>query len=373
MRGIWKVAHGAALPMAKDEQSGLPIAAGSWPEPRLRALQVEELYRFAPTATGFSYFGALVTLGILIASADIGRGAVWFLWATAVTCYRCVCIVSYRRRNPDSDPVAWGRLIIAANFLAGVQWGVLGTLLFPEQPGYLQLFTLMVIICFVAGSVTAYAAVSGAHEALSIPATVPTTIYIFFIHEGQHTWAGVLGLFFCFAIIYYARKLHGYLENNFRVQLERDDLLTLTSMLNQKLERENRDLAHRVAVRGASVESARERAERLEALFDRSPLPQIECDADGGVITCNPAAERLFGLPHDELVGRPLSMLLAIPGNEVKELAYATRAETFAVEARARQGMKLQCSASFTPLPEIEGRRPGFGVILTGIPLTVAT
>jgi PAS domain S-box-containing protein len=263
--------------------------------------------------------------------------------------------------------------VIAANFLAGVQWGVLGTVLFPDTPGYLQLFTLMVIICFVAGSVTAYAAVKGAHEAMSIPATIPTTIYIFFIYQGQHFYAGALGLFFCFAIVYYARRLHYFLEENFRVQLERDDLLTLTSMLNQKLERENRDLVHRVAVRGASVESARDRAERLEALFERSPLPQIECDAQGNVVTCNPAAERLFGLPHDELVGRPLSMLLAIPGSEVQSLAYATRAETFAVEARARQGLKLQCSASFTPLSGSEDRRPGFGVILSGIPLTVAT
>src|SRR5689334_4729689 len=166
--------------MAHNDKAGLPMAGVSWPEPRLRALQVEEIYRFAPTATAFSYFGALVTLGILIASGDIGRGAVWFLWATAVTCFRCVCIVSYRRRAPESDTESWGRLVVAANFLAGVQWGVLGTLLFPQTPGYLQLFTLMVIICFVAGSVTAYAAVKGAHEALSIPATVPTTIYIFF-------------------------------------------------------------------------------------------------------------------------------------------------------------------------------------------------
>jgi PAS domain S-box-containing protein len=356
-----------------NENAGPPVPARQWPEPRLRALQVEQIYTFAPTATGFSYFGALITLGILIASGDIARGAVWFLWATAVTCFRCVCIVSYRRRNPDSDPEAWGRLVIAANFLAGVQWGVLGTLLFPEQQGYLQLFTLMVIICFTAGSVTAYAAVRGAHEALSIPSTLPTTVYLFFLHEGPHFYAGAMGLFFCFAIVYYARKLNRFIEENFRVQLERDDLLTLTSMLNQKLERENRDLAHRVAVRGASVETARERADRLEALFDRSPLPQIECDSAGNVITCNPAAERLFGLPHDELVGRALSMLLAIPGPEVKELAFATRAETFAVEARARQGMRLQCSASFTPLPASDGRRPGFGVILTGIPLTVAT
>ena len=359
--------------MANDEKAGLPTTSGPWPEPRLRALQVEEIYRFAPTATGFSYFGALITLGILISSGDIGRGAVWFLWATAVTCFRCVCIVSYRRRNPDSDPEAWGRLVVAANFLAGVQWGILGTLLFPQQPGYLQLFTLMVIICFVAGSVTAYAAVKHAHEALSMPATVPTTVYLFFVYQGPHFYAGAMALFFCFAIVYYARKQHKYLEEGFRLQLERDDLLTLTSMLNQRLERENRDLAHRVAVRGASVETARERADRLEALFDRSPLPQIECDSNGNVVTCNPAAERLFGLPHDELVGRALSMLLAIPGPEVKELAFATRAETFAVEARARQGMRLQCSASFTPLPATEGRRPGFGVILTGIPLTVAT
>ena len=360
--------------MADLPKPGLPAPARPWPEPRLRALQVEEIYRFAPTATGFSYFGALITLGILIASGDIGRGAVWFLWATAVTCFRCVCIVSYRRRNPESDPDAWGRLMVAANFLAGVQWGVLGTLLFPQQQGYLQLFTLMVIICFVAGSVTAYAAVRHAHEALSIPSTIPTTIYIFFIHEGPHFYAGLMGLFFCFAIVYYARKQHRFLEEGFRLQLERDDLLTLTSMLNQRLERENRELAHRVAVRGASVETARDRADRLEALFDRSPLPQIECDSNGAVVTCNPAAERLFGLPHDELVGRPLSMLLAIPGSEVKELAFATRAETFAVEARARQGMRLQCSASFTPLPPTgDGRRPGFGVILSGIPLTVAT
>ena len=131
------------------------LEGGRWPEPRLKALQVEQLYGFAPTATAFSYFGALLTLGVLIEIGDIGRGAVWFLWATAVTFFRSTCIVAYRRRPVDSDPDAWGRLMIAANFLAGVQWGVLGTLLFPEGTAYLQLFTLMVIICFVAGSVTA--------------------------------------------------------------------------------------------------------------------------------------------------------------------------------------------------------------------------
>ncbi len=357
--------------MADNEKKDVPPGGGPWPEPRLKALQVEELYGFAPTATAFSYFGALLVLGVLIETGDIGRGAVWFLWATAVTFFRSTCIVAYRRRRIESDPEAWGRLMIAANFLAGVQWGVLGTLLFPEGSGYLQLFTLMVIICFVAGSVTAYAAVRGAHEAMSIPATIPTSIYLFFVQTGVHWYAGVMALFFCFAIVHYARKLNRHLEEGFRLQIERDDLLTLTGMLNQKLERENRDLAHRVAVRGVSVESARERAERLEALFEGSALPQIECDAAGIVLVVNPAAARLFGLRPEELVGSPLTRLLAISGSDVKSLAYAPHSEVFEVEARARDGLRIACQASFTPLPAAEGRRAGFGVVLTGLPVAI--
>src|SRR5688500_18630436 len=108
-----------------------PVPPGGWPEPRLRALQVEELYRFAGTAAGFSYFGALLTLGVLVDIGDIARGSVWFLWATAVTVFRFTTLLGYRRREPGSDPQAWGRLVIAGNLLAGIQWGVLGTLLFP--------------------------------------------------------------------------------------------------------------------------------------------------------------------------------------------------------------------------------------------------
>lgn len=355
-----------------DKNGDGPSAVAPWPVPRLRALQVDDLYKYAPTATAFSYFGALLTLGVLIEAGDIGRGAVWFLWATAVTFFRCVCIVAYRRRSPDSDPDAWGRLVVAANFLAGVQWGVLGTLLFPQGPAYLQLFTFMVIICFVAGSVTAYASFKNAHQALSVPATIPTSIYIFFIQSGVHWYAGTMALFFCFTIIYYAHRLHKDREAAYLLQLERDDLLTLTAVLNQKLERENRELAHRAAVRGMSVESARERAERLEALFERSPLPQIECEASGNILMCNPAAERLFGLRHEQMAGRPISTFLAIPAAELDALLTDPHAETVEAEAHGRGGHRVPCTASFTPFPAIAGRRPGFGVVLTGIPVAVA-
>jgi len=342
------------------------------PSRRLRDLQVEELYRVAPTAAAYSYFGALLTLGVLIDIGDAKRGAIWFLWATGVTFLRAIVMVAYRRRRVGADPEIWARRVIAVNVLAGIQWGLLGTVLFPAGQPFQQLFALMVIICFVAGAVTAYAPVKGAHEALAVPAAIPTAIYLFFIESGPHWYAGILALFFCFTILYYASKLSKNMEDSFRLQIERDDLLALTELLNDKLERENRDLAHRVAVRGASVEIARERADRLEALFERCALPQIECDAAGNVIVVNAAAEKLFGIRAEDVAGRSLSTLLAVPESDVKQLAFAPHAEIFEVDARARDGVRVACRASFTPLPRVEGRPPGFGVVLTGIPAIIS-
>jgi PAS domain S-box-containing protein len=351
--------------MEKNKSRDRPPTGGDWPDPRLRALQVAELYRFAPTAAGFSYFGALLTLGVLIDTGDIGRGSVWFLWATGVTFFRFMTVVAYRRRPPGSDPQSWAGLVIAGNFLAGVQWGILGTLLFPETHGYRQLFTIMVITCFVGGSLTAYAAVRGAHEALALPATLPTAVNLFFVQEGIHWFAGTTALFFCFAIVYYAKKLNQHIADRFRLEMERDGLLELTALLNEKLERENKELAHRAAVRGMSVESARERAGRLETLFENSPLPQLECDAAGRILTVNAAAERLFGVPHEQLSGKSFASLLTGPYAASKAFAGAQEAMNVEVELLGARGETLACTASFTPIAAREGRAPGFGVILS--------
>jgi hypothetical protein len=233
-----------------------------WPEPRVRALQVDELYTHMAPSTVFSYFGAMITLGALIQTGDIARGTVWFVWATAVTFLRAICIIGYRRRAAESDPDAWGKLAVASNFLAGIQWGILGTLLFPQQAGPMQLFVLMLIICFVAGSVTAYSAYRGAHEALSIPAALPTVIYVFFVQSGVHWYAGIMGLFFSFTIVFFSGRLNRHLERGFRLQIERDDLLALTGTVNEKLGRENKELAFRLAVKDQTLDMAREHPAR---------------------------------------------------------------------------------------------------------------
>ena len=77
---------------------------------------------------------------------------------------------------------------------------------------------MMVITCFVGGSITAYAPVRWAHPALALPATLPPTVYIFFIHSGVHPMAGFTALFFVAMIIYYAFR-----ENDLVAQRLRAD------------------------------------------------------------------------------------------------------------------------------------------------------
>ena len=138
----------------KTQQDSAPPTGGRWPQPRVMELQVEEIYRHAPTATAFSYFGALLVLGVLIQTGDMGRGSAWFLWATIVAAMRAFNIVAYRRRAPGSDPERVGQAHDRLQLPRGPAMGRRsGTLLLLDEPVYRQLFTLMVITCFVGGLV----------------------------------------------------------------------------------------------------------------------------------------------------------------------------------------------------------------------------
>jgi PAS domain-containing protein len=342
-------------------------------DPAVRALQIDEVFRFAGTAAWFSYFGAFLTLGVLADTGDLGRGSVWFLGATGVTMLRMITVVGYQRRDPARDPEPWAKLVIAANFLAGLQWGMLGTLLFPIEHGYRELFTIMVITCFIGGSLTAYSAIPWAHPALSIPATIPTAIHLFFGSGGTHVIAGVAALFFCFAIVYYSMRLTRHLQERFSLQVAHADLLRLTGGMNERLEMENRELAHRAAMRAASMESARDQAERFFAHFLRSPLPMLECDASALVLLCNPAAERLLGERESDMVSRPLAEHVLLTGRtriDSGAMGFFAAGDTATHEVEIlAHGVRVgRAVATFTRLPAPHGGQPGFAVVFAAPP-----
>jgi hypothetical protein len=185
-----------------DREAGAPVHAQD-----VEALQVAEIFRNLPVGAVSALFGTFLCMAVFMEDGVRDPQMAWFAYGVAVAALRLGLCWMYRRGATlglDLDAGDWAWLAVFGNLLAGIQWGLLGTWIFPEEPGYRQCFAIMVITCFVGGSITAYAAVRWAHPALSIPATLPSTIYIFFLDSGIHYMAGFTALFFSAMVIYYA-------------------------------------------------------------------------------------------------------------------------------------------------------------------------
>jgi PAS domain S-box-containing protein len=63
----------------------------------------------------------------------------------------------------------------------------------------------------------------------------------------------------------------------------------------------------------ARAEELREKDQRKAAMMNAALDCIITTDAAGRVIECNPAAERMFGYSHDEILGRDISVMLGMP------------------------------------------------------------
>lgn len=84
-------------------------------------------------------------------------------------------------------------------------------------------------------------------------------------------------------------------------------------------------------------------------------------------MTCNRAAQHVLGASHADIAGRPFASYLAGPYAASKAVAAAQAPVNVEIEVRGRDGLAHPCTASFTPLPVLEGMKPGFAVILSGL------
>jgi hypothetical protein len=172
----------------------------------VEALQVAELFRNLPGGAAAALLGAFLCVAVLGEEGLKSAHVAWLGYGIAVGALRLGLWWAYRNGILVLDPSAWARLAVMGNLLAGIQWGLLGTLLFPEDPGPRQNFAIMVITCFVGGSITAYAPVRWAHPALSIPATVPSTLNIFLVESGPHLVSGAMAFFFIGMVLFYSLR-----------------------------------------------------------------------------------------------------------------------------------------------------------------------
>ena len=116
---------------------------------RLLAKQVNELFFFTPAAVAFSFIGSIATVVVFYDTGELQKGLFWLLYATMVMFFLTVVAYGYRQQaKPVARPERWARLVITGNIFAGIQWGLLGTLLFPVEHNYRELFTVLTVCRF---------------------------------------------------------------------------------------------------------------------------------------------------------------------------------------------------------------------------------
>lgn len=123
------------------------------------------------------------------------------------------------------------------------------------------------------------------------------------------------------------------------------------------------DISERLASQAA--ESAK-RADRLRrSILDSLPFAIIASEPDGSIVTANPAAERLLGFEHDELVGSPIGGLRGGTDTDVPLLA------TRAGEVDEREVDYLRKDGSTIPVNEANALITGDAGEMSGV-LSVA-
>jgi two-component system, cell cycle sensor histidine kinase and response regulator CckA len=115
----------------------------------------------------------------------------------------------------------------------------------------------------------------------------------------------------------------------------------------------------------ASEAAARDSGERLRAMIEAAPVAIIELDTDGRVCTWSGAAQRIFGWPADQVLGRSLPLDLdpnALPTPDADAHPFGSVPH---VESGARRGdgERIDITVSTAPIIDQAGTRTGVMMI----------
>ena len=109
------------------------------------------------------------------------------------------------------------------------------------------------------------------------------------------------------------------------------------------------------------------KARSMSRLFDQGPFATLLCDTDRKVTAWNAAAERLFGIPSSEAVGRELSMLV-FPGSDLNQAQARNKLRQAFAKGDTQQmlpaaptvaGAPRTCEWTIVPLHDRKGREVG--------------
>jgi PAS domain S-box-containing protein len=111
---------------------------------------------------------------------------------------------------------------------------------------------------------------------------------------------------------------------------------------------------------------------RFEAIVESSDDAIISKNLEGVITSWNPAAERLFGYRAEEIVGKPISVLMPVERHDDMEailgrIRRGERVDHYETVRVSKEGRKIAVSLSVSPVKDSSGRIVGAAKIVRDI------
>jgi PAS domain S-box-containing protein len=135
------------------------------------------------------------------------------------------------------------------------------------------------------------------------------------------------------------------------------------------LARQAADLIERSQVEAALRESE-ERCRQLASIVESSDDSIISEDLDGIIATWNKGAERLFGYAAEEVIGKPVAILMPRQDEELailERIRRGERIEHYETVRRCKHGSLVNISLSVSPIKNVQGKIIGAAKIARDI------
>lgn len=319
--------------------------------------RVEQLYSQMPLSIAASFLISALAAYELREGRYVEIVVFWAGLVVLLTLFSIVLYAGYRKsENKLAEAPQWLRWIGISALAAGATWGFAAAVFFPSHADEQQVFLAFLLAVLVGGGIPIYA-VSWVIYALYAAGILFPFTYVLATF-GNRLFAEIALIVPAFYVVNVsiAYHLNRVFNSGYQLRHAYGKLTEDYTALNLKLEQQLVEL-----------EQARRQVEasgRKLALFaERSPIAVFEFDAEGRIISANPAAETLFGYGAKELIGRTGTETLFLNADKNGVGArwadmLSSREPRFGLRAEStrRDGAEITCEWNLTPLVNPENR-----------------
>jgi diguanylate cyclase (GGDEF)-like protein/PAS domain S-box-containing protein len=289
-----------------------------------RYKQVELLYDQFRIGQAGSIASAFFLVGVLWTITPHSILIFWFTLVLIISTLRFYLILRFERcSGEDEQAEYWLRLFIAGAAASGITWGMATIILIPDRSISHISFVLLWIGGLSAGAVAAYSVIKRAFLAFSLPALLPTALYLLIIGGKVETTIGAGTIIYFVFLSLSALRMHKTLMRELRLRFENTQLIGYLEKEKKRVDRINDQLEMRVAERTAALTESnadlqKEIAERKRteealslaaAVFENTTEGAMITDTKHRIVAVNKAFTEITGYEQDDVVSKTPQVL----------------------------------------------------------------